>query len=326
MAKKGNERGTSLLDKLTHLIRKVTRDINGDAIDSFGKSYTGKAVEVIKEAKSEANTADDALIDNYIVFTSAGGGAGASTIVANVASELSNRGLDVIVIDLNIMYPMHQVYLGVDEGLKHNLVDVLLGNAPLGDCIYSKKKYHIMYSGNSTMIELAKCNSDGAVSNFEEMINKLKSLYDVVIVDAPMRVEDKIINNAFYGCDNVYVVWDEGVNCIVNTERLKNNMSIVGISSSKIKVILNKRTNIRYTSAPFNKTGVELIQVLPFTSEVIKSGLSGKVFIDSAASREKAAIGFEKGIHELSNKILMTGGMISNGNEGHSESAVAEGQ
>lgn len=52
------------------------------------------------------------VIDNVIVFTGASGGTGASTLLANTAYLASTKGLRVLVVDLNVMYPVQHVYFG----------------------------------------------------------------------------------------------------------------------------------------------------------------------------------------------------------------------
>lgn len=305
------KKDVNFIDNVTIGIKKLTDVISGSAKDRFSDSNTEKAIDIvrnIRENKGESSGHTD-IIDNYIVFTGHGG-TGASTIVANVANEIANRGLSVIVLDLDIMYPSQHMYLGITEDISDDLVTALTGESVLGDCIYSKKKYHVMYANNATMLELIKCNSGDAIENYNELIYKLRELYDIVIVDAPLRVDDKLINTALYICDNIYLVWDEGISSITTTERAKTNMALSGISTGKLKVILNKRTKVRYGNEPFNKTGVELIEVLPFSIDIIESGLAGEIFCRSGASANKSSIEFEQGIKRLVSKILKIGGYV----------------
>lgn len=299
-----------LLNNLTVGVKKLTKKLSGSAKDKFEESATEKAVDTVKSIRGnkEVDTRSK-VVDNYILFTGHGG-TGASTLVANIANEMANRGLDVIVVDLDIVYPTQHMYVGVSEPVDADLVSALTGESTLGDSIYSKKKYHTLFASNATIVESIKCSGTDAVDNYCEMITKLRTLYDVVLVDAPLKIDDKLVNTALYGCDNIYFVWDEGVSSIVTAERAKSNLALSGISTSKIKAILNKRTNIRYNNTPFDRTGIELVEVLPFSEDVIISGLAGEIFCDRAESASKKAVEFERGIKRLTSKILKIGGYV----------------
>src|SRR5690554_6102080 len=81
--------------------------------ESFGNTANRLAVDIIKELSGSNIKTTKKVIDNLIVVTSASGGAGASTIVSNVAYMASKKDIRVVVVDLDILYPIQQVYFGV---------------------------------------------------------------------------------------------------------------------------------------------------------------------------------------------------------------------
>ena len=90
-------------------------------------------------------------------------------------------------------------------------------------------------------------------------------------------------------------------------------MSLSGIDAyTKVRAVLNKRTNIRYTNYPFQKLNIELIEIVPFTTDVIESSLRAEIFCDKGMSSSKNSEEFVRRIDSLTNKILRIGGYVGN--------------
>lgn len=277
--------------------------IVGDATNKLIKDFSGKG-----------NDTKIKVMDNIVAFVGAAGGTGTSTLVANIAYEVSKKGLSVLVIDMNIMYPIQHSLFGLKQEIeKKDLVSFIMGKNQIGDSIESSKDVSVMYANNRYLIDSINCDTSVCSSNLIEAIRNVRHLFDLIIFDCPMKLEFDPINCILYECDRIYSVWDEGVSCIANIDRMRKNMQVCGIeNASKLKVILNKKTNVHYTNYVFNKLGLEVIEVLPFDTAIIESSLRGEIFCEKGASISKNATAFEAGIKSLANKILIEGG-YSNG-------------
>jgi capsular exopolysaccharide synthesis family protein len=69
-----------------------------------------------------------------IAITSSSGGEGKTTVTANLAMVLAESGLRVVVVSADLRRPMIGEIFGVEESEK-GLTSVLLGDAPLADCL-----------------------------------------------------------------------------------------------------------------------------------------------------------------------------------------------
>lgn len=286
--------------------REDTESIN------LAKATSDKASDIIKELSGKGTSKGRKLVDNLIVFTNASGGTGASTIANNVAYTATTKGIKTILVDLNIMCPIQQTYLGVKQSLeKADLVSYLLGKNNLSESIETSHNVNLLYANNRTLADEINCNNKIAIENFTLMLAKLRQFYDLVIIDCPMRVDAMLQNVALYACDSIYVVWDEGINSIVNTEKLRRNMALSGIDSFvKMRVILNKRTSLHFTEYPITKLNLELVEVLPFDIDIIDNSLKGRVFCEKGASSSKNALIFAQKIEKLTDKVLKIGGYV----------------
>lgn len=291
-------------------------------LDVFNKKEDGKgnitkmtseaAVSLIKRLSGSDIKRTKKIPDNIIVVSGASGGAGASTIVSNVAHIANKKGFSVLVIDLNILYPNQHISFDLKQELEQDdLVSFLLGKTTLGESIDTSKGVGVMFSNNRSLMDLINCEGDLSVSNFEMAIDKARQLFDLVLIDAPLTIEHTLVNTAFYVCDQIYLVWDESITSISNTDKIRRNMASVGIDAyTKLRVILNKRTNIPYSNYPFQKLNIDVSEILPFDTAIIESGLKAEIFCDKGTTSSKNANTFYEGIVSLTDKIIQNGGYI----------------
>lgn len=285
---------------------------NVDNQESLGKMISDNATDIIKRLSGKDTKFNKKLIDNIVVFTGAAGGTGTSTLVSNVAYMASKKDLNVLVIDLNIMYPVqHNTFRCKQDINKPDLTSYLYGKSSLGESIEIIDNIGIMVAKSGTIVDMVNCEDTNAVKNLEEMIERVKQLYDLVIVDCPNKIESVLVNSILYNSNHIYLVWDEGISSLANTDRIRKNMELSGISSrNKVSVILNKRTSIQYTFYAFDRLGIELEQVIPFDVNVIDNGLMAQVFCDKGAYRGTNSVEFYRSIEELTDKVLENGGYI----------------
>lgn len=281
---------------------------NDDGFDL--KSTVNRGVnKVIKVLSGSDYKIHKKMIDNLIVVMGLAGGVGTSTLVSNIAYLAEKQDLSVIVVDTNITYPTQHIYFGIKQQIKKNdLVSFIGGGAKLGECIDYKGEVGVVYANNRTLTDLVNCDNADASANFGKMLDSLSDLFDLVIVDCSNKVENDIINMALYKADTLYTVMDENIECLSNLERIKNNMQLTGISTNKIKNIMNKRTSIFYNESILKSFKIQLIDILPFDTAVIESGLKGEIFCKSGASSRDTASQFVGRMKILTDKILENGG------------------
>lgn len=281
--------------------------------ENIGKISSDKAKEIIKTLSGGEIKYTKKVIDNVIIFSNAQGGTGASTLMANVAYLAASKNLRVLVIDLNIMYPTQHVFFGKEQDNLQppDLMSFLTGKNPIGESIENGGVVSLLYSNNRTLMDSLISESDICVTNFNNAIQRLRQLFDLILIDCPMKIDHTLYNTAYYLADTIYLVWDEGISSIMNTEKIRRNMALSGVDVyTKMKIILNKRTNIHYNNYPFQKLNIELTQILPFEPDVIYSSLRSEIFCDKGASKSKNADIFYAGMVNLTDTILENGGYI----------------
>lgn len=250
------------------------------------------------------------VVDNFVAIMGAAGGVGTSTIVANVAKTLANQGLHVLVIDTNIQYPAMQTFFKIQQEIdKKDLVSFIMGRNVIGESIEQCGSISVMCANNRTLVDSANCDTAKCSENLFGALDSVRELFDVILFDCCNDLSADIVNMTMFRADAIYLVWDEGISSIANTDRIRRNMYLTGIEAEhKVRVVMNKRTNVHYSKYPLKELGLELVTVLPFDTAVIESGLRGDIFVSKGESTSKNAAAFASGIGVLAGKILEVGG------------------
>lgn len=280
--------------------KKSLVDITSDAFDRIIKELSGSA----KDGKSKR------VIDNLVAFTGAAGGTGTSTIVANLAAVLAREGFTVLVVDMNIQYPIQHAFFNVKQEIyRKDLASFVMGKNIIGESIINTNGISLLCSNNRNIMDFINCDERECSRNFLAAIDKIRYLYDFIFFDCPTQVEFDLVNSVFYKCDALYVVWDESLSCVSNIDRFRRNMQATGIEhKQKTRFIFNKRTNIHYPKSVLSNLDVEVIATLPFDTAVIESGLRANIFCLKGESISKNAKLFAGGIQSLSKQVLEIGG------------------
>ena len=260
------------------------------------------------------------ILDHIFCFTGLAGGVGTSTVVANTAYSLKKKGYSVLIIDTNIMFPIqHSLFKIKQEVSSKDFFSFLNGECTLGECIKYPMgtELGVILANNRGLIDLVDAETKESANAFIEMLERVGSLFDFVLIDTNNNLNSELTNAALYKADRIIAVMDENIECVSNYNRLTQAMTTCGIDATTIKTVMNKRTSIQYSRSTFKSFGIDLIAMLPFDLGIIGSGLKGEIFCKSGESMGKTASSFINGIKDLADNIVKLSG-------GHSRDEVNE--
>lgn len=285
----GNERNTD--NDLRETITKISKDI-------------------ISDISGRGNSRVKPVINNLIGLMSSSSGSGASTILANVASLISKRGLSVAIVDLNLLYPSQHLYFNVPQVLKRNdLLTLLNGKSDLGSSIYYSGDIAIINANNRGIMDYVGADNKYSIENLGNALDNLAYQFDVVLVDCPLEIHNGYVNTALYKLDNIYIVMDDGVQSIVNIPKIHSGFDELAIGFGKCKFIMNKRTSNYYSESNLNSVGIQLVEIIPFDLGIISSGLRSELYVEKGLGVDKNSKEVERAFKSLSDKILEIGGL-----------------
>ena len=268
--------------------------------------------ELIKKLSGKGTSSNVKVMDNVLAFIGMQGGCGTSTLVANIATVLATKkNLQVLIIDMNILYPIQYTYFKCPMKREQaDLVSFLLGKNEAGESIVTKNNISVLFSNNRNLLDYINCDSDLASNNLSGLIDRIKYLFDLIIIDCPMDLSNDIVNTILFKSDTIYTVWSEGLSCIANANRFITNLGMMGIDNTKVKAIMNKRTSIQYGRTVFTDLGYELVGVIPFDISVMECDLQSRIYYEKGESRDKNAQEIIFRLDDLTDIILKNGGYI----------------
>lgn len=279
---------------------------------NISESIQQKASEVVYNLSGKDFNFSKKVIDNIFSFVSVTGGAGATTVISNLAYRLAKDGLNVLVIDLNICYPCIHLYFDLEQKEQPDLIKAVNGDNRLGDCLQFKmnKKLSFLVPTNRTVVYKIMVDSKQAGVNFSGIIEQAASLFDVVLIDIPSHgdLTFELANVAMFKSDFIYAVFDENVEAAVAIPRFIKNLQSTGIVEQNLRYVMNKRSSLFYPKRLLREMGIEPEAIIPYEPALIEAALRGNIFLEKGASTSKVAVQVVDAYNKLAEKLLRNGG------------------
>jgi septum site-determining protein MinD len=165
-----------------------------------------------------------------IAVVSGKGGVGKTTVVAGLSRALAGLGLSVCAVDADIGLNNLDLCLGVEDRVVFDLTDCMSGKCRLVQAIIKDDRLDNLYvlaSSRNLQVEQAL--------SFGEIIKKLATIFDYVLVDAPAGSGEGFLR-ALNSCAEVILVATPHISAIrdaskifgmVASEQGKNTMLVI---------------------------------------------------------------------------------------------------
>ncbi len=171
-------------------------------------------------------------------YYGAKGGVGTTTIAINAAIALQALGRRVVLVDGNLQFGDHRVFL--DLGLdRKGIVDVV--SAPSMDADLVKSILQTHESGVDLLLAPPSPESADLVTaaHMHQILEILAGLYDYVIVDIDKRLDDlnlMVLDVA----ETIFAVMTADLSCLKNVRLVLETIGHLGYESNKLKLVLNR--------------------------------------------------------------------------------------
>ncbi len=171
-------------------------------------------------------------------YYGAKGGVGTTTIAINTAIALQGLGRRVCLLDGNLQFGDHRVFL--DLGLdRKSIVDVVSAPSMDADLIRSIVQQH----DTGVDLLLAPPSPEAAelvtAAHLHQILALLSGMYDYVIVDIDKRLDDlnlMVLDVA----DTIYAVMTADLSCLKNVRLVLETIGHLGYEAGKLKLVLNR--------------------------------------------------------------------------------------
>ena len=171
-------------------------------------------------------------------YYGAKGGVGTTTIAINAAIALHGLGRRVCLVDGNLQFGDHRVFL--DLGLdRKSIVDLV--SAPTIDQELVRSIVITHDSGVDLLLAPPSPEAADLVSagHLHQILELLSGMYDYVIVDIDKRLEDRnlmVLDIA----ETIFAVMTADLSCLKNVRLLLETINHLGYEQSKLKLVLNR--------------------------------------------------------------------------------------
>lgn len=210
------------------------------------------------------------------VVTSGKGGVGKTTVTANLGVGLAKLGKKVILVDMDLGLKNLDVALDLEWNVRYDLLDVVRGVCAPEEALVEDERF----PGLRLLAARQSCDKS-AVTPMEAkaLVQALKQLADVVLVDCPAGIEQGF-ENAVAGADAAIVVMLSELSSVRDGDRIagllrEKNIAEVYLVANRIDGRLMKRDR-RFAYDELPKTmGIPLLGVVPEDVHVLRSLSAG---------------------------------------------------
>jgi pilus assembly protein CpaE len=171
-------------------------------------------------------------------YYGAKGGVGTTTIAINAAIALQGIGRRVCLVDGNLQFGDHRVFLDLGND-KRSIVDLV--SAPAMDADLARSIVQKHDSGIDLLLAPPSPESADLVSaaDLAQILDVLAGMYDYVIVDIDKRLEDRNLM-VLDVADTIFAVMTADLSCLKNVRLLLETIGHLGYEQSKLKLVLNR--------------------------------------------------------------------------------------
>lgn len=272
-----------------------------------------KSLSVDEDIKDQIQS--EMILDNVIGIMSVNGGAGASTIVANVGHILSKYNLihkkndsltDMVVciVDFNVFNPMQYQLLSAkvpDKGV--GLQEIFISGT-------KNISPNLIRLSNTLSLVTASPNDDiyeyfdVTTTGVNELIVYLKEHFDVVLIDIPNQIASPLCYETIKCCSKTFLVWDENISIYQSTKRLLKFFKDIKIRNKFTHIIFNKKTRtsmaIEHIEDLAKKVGLKLLTIIPYSQDIVNDNLNGTLYVEQGVIRKD----IKKGLMKICSEII----------------------
>ncbi len=169
-----------------------------------------------------------------IVITSGKGGAGKTTLSANIGVALALLGHKTLLIDTDIGLRNLDIVLGLEDRIVYDLVDACNGMCDLKKAIIKDKRFEGLY-----LLPASQAKEKDAITplQMKVVVTKAKEEFEYIIIDSPAGIEQGF-ENAVSGADSALVVALPEAASVRDADRIIGLLENHGIKD--VKLVVNR--------------------------------------------------------------------------------------
>ena len=218
-----------------------------------------------------------------VTITSGKGGDGKSTVSANLAIALADKGYKVAVADFDIGLRNLDMILGLESRICYNIIDVMDGRASLNQAIIQDKKSKNCYFLPASQTQDKTVLDKDKVT---KLVEELQVNYDYVIIDSPAGIESGF-EHAIIKADIALIIVNLEISSVHDADRVigiidaksfktQNGLDVEKyLVLNRVKMDLVEKGDMLSMEDVENILALPTIGVIPEDEELVKSTNQG---------------------------------------------------
>lgn len=168
------------------------------------------------------------------LIASGKGGTGKTMFAVNYGASLAKRGYSVVILDMDMGMRNLDLYCGLENNVVYDVYDVLTGVCRIKQALIKDRRFKSLY-----LMAASPNRDDGSLTplHMKVLCDKLRGMYDYIIIDAPSGIDDGLIMAAA-GADDCILVTTPEYSSLRDADSLDRELLKLGIS--KRYLVLNK--------------------------------------------------------------------------------------
>lgn len=249
-----------------------------------------------------AEMQENALIYSVVGFVPACDFVDNAMLISNLAYLIAQKGLNTCVLDLKVFYPNLYQHLDAAPPKKGSgLIKVLKSDKVDFRDELIETKYERLYLLSPSPQDLMEEYFDFEFEHLERVIDTLKTMFDIVLIDIPNNPPLEFCLGAMKYCHIGFFTAAERMEATVNMMKLLDFAQSVGISTAKfMSVVMMNLQNLEFDYKVMREMGFQIAAALPLVKEATVRAHEGQLYIKDNAIVNKH---FKKDIQRLADRL-----------------------
>lgn len=229
------------------------------------------------------------ILYNVIGFMAASEFADNGAIISNVGYLLGEKGLNTCIVDFKVFYPTLYNYLDVYPNEKgRGLLNILKDDKADIRKHINSTKYKQLYLLSPSPYDLIEEYLDFKFEHIERVIEKLKEIFDLVIIDIPNNPPLEFCLAAMKYVHRGFITVSERIETIVNISKLLDFAASIGITTSKFTNLIFVNTQeLNYDYGAIKEMNLKIEARLPMVKSVTEEYFKGNLYIKDSVMINK---------------------------------------
>lgn len=167
-------------------------------------------------------------MSEVILVASGKGGTGKSMVVANLGTLLAKANKRVLLIDMDMGARNLDLYLGLEDKIVYNIMDVVSGLCSIRQALIKDKRFDTLYLMSATP---GRDKRDITPLHMEVLHKKIKKIFDYIIIDCPAGIGEGVRLAAAIS-DKALIITEADIAAARDASVLNQFLNELGVSKS----------------------------------------------------------------------------------------------